>query len=896
MRKYFFAVLGLLAAGGISHGLEANWQTMNLAGGKIHMLAMDPNDNDILLAAGAQSVYRSIDAGNTWSAVLNGIKPAAVSFAPGQAGRAYANSSYAGATYRSDDSGATWVFVSSMNIPYAAVAIGMPADPADARLIYGADNETRAVYKSAGGGNGDWVSIHSLADDGSVITQLIAPSTGTVCFTVAKTGYGNSGAVYCSTDTGTTWNSTVTLSVFSLAANPGNPADLYAGGYQTVLRSTDSGATWAGIDVSGTFGPGLYDSDNDKSLFRIVVKSTGDVVACNGGTCYESVNGGLNWGTGFVIDSTLSNNSFAADGDGSLLYSAGGNTLYIADGYSGAALYKKTGSGSFETSNGGLYNVSFSGLLHDPVNSSRIYATSGADFYASTDSGTVWTQRYFDGFRAGAPDWYEAMTVDTDGTLYAGINGVVYASADAGLSWNAVYTFDTGDVGNIMSLVFDPKDLSRQTLYLGTGLGGQENIAAGLYKSIDKGGDWAQIYINGSTSTVTHIALSTTTPGLMYAASYPDYIHDENTAYLYKTINGGASWTRIEQPLDDTTGLPGGSINTLQLDPDYDGTLYAANEWNVMRSTDSGASWSRLYYDANGGIKKFLLARGADGARLMHIGLDDKIYTSINEGADWTLFGSGFNGVKTLASGSLYAGTDAGLFKSEVNASNISTTTATLLVSTGTSGATLAVNIPPAAFGSGVSVMTSLLDISTRAFAALTPTALGISVQTSISTQPAVPVTLTFNYENSDVSGLDTGQLVIVTLSTSVAAGYEVLASTAYPLLKKVVATTSHFSDFALAAYTGSGSAPAANPKAYPVPFNPMTQAGMNFINLGANSRVQIFNVVGQLIRSFEASASGTAVWDGKNSGGKTVASGVYIALLKNQAQSACRLKIAVEK
>lgn len=60
---------------------------------------------------------------------------------------------------------------------------------------------------------------------------------------------------------------------------------------------------------------------------------------------------------------------------------------------------------------------------------------------------------------------------------------------------------------------------------------------------------------------------------------------------------------------------------------------------------------------------------------------------------------------------------------------------------------------------------------------------------------------------------------------------------------------------------------------AYPNPFNSSTI--IEYANVG-DGRLQIFDIMGRAVRSFELSESGKIVWDGTDSGGNSVVSGIY--------------------
>lgn len=70
----------------------------------------------------------------------------------------------------------------------------------------------------------------------------------------------------------------------------------------------------------------------------------------------------------------------------------------------------------------------------------------------------------------------------------------------------------------------------------------------------------------------------------------------------------------------------------------------------------------------------------------------------------------------------------------------------------------------------------------------------------------------------------------------------------------------------------------------YPNPFNPSTTIEYNLPEAG-DVEIRIFNMNGQLVRSFSANDLSAGinkiVWDGKNEMGATVASGLYVCKVK---------------
>ncbi|HOX23069.1 MAG TPA: hypothetical protein PLL10_06350, partial [Elusimicrobiales bacterium] len=71
--------------------------------------------------------------------------------------------------------------------------------------------------------------------------------------------------------------------------------------------------------------------------------------------------------------------------------------------------------------------------------------------------------------------------------------------------------------------------------------------------------------------------------------------------------------------------------------------------------------------------------------------------------------------------------------------------------------------------------------------------------------------------------------------------------------------------------------------------------AKMNFTSLPSGSTLKIYTFAGELARSFDGDSSGMIVWDGKNSSGQDMASGVYLALLEYNGSRKI-IKVAIER
>jgi hypothetical protein len=251
-------------------------------------------------------------------------------------------------------------------------------------------------------------------------------------------------------------------------------------------------------------------------------------------------------------------------------------------------------------------------------------AADGAGLQRSDDGGQSWRQALDAGVRsiAGHPRATQA--------LYLGAaDGAVYRSADSGASWDLCPRDARPAESGAACVVVAPDNPQR--LYLGLGAGG-------AWSSADAGDHWAR-YGEGLPDAVMEIAADPAQPGVLYAAA---------GGALYHCAAAGARWELL--------GAPGaGQYVALVALPGKAPVLLAA--WagdGIMRSADSGASWSAVESDVawQGEVTTIAAAR-------YHIdtafagGAGGQLAQSADRGRTWQGFKSGLGPVRSIAAARL---------------------------------------------------------------------------------------------------------------------------------------------------------------------------------------------------------------------------------------------------
>lgn len=172
-------------------------------------------------------------------------------------------------------------------------------------------------------------------------------------------------------------------------------------------------------------------------------------------------------------------------------------------------------------------------------------------------------------------------------TIYFGTQ-YLYRSRDRGETWERV-TGDMsygdkakiGDVPHQLIITIAESPKKKGLVYTGTDDGR-------LYVSIDDGKEFAELTQNlPKLQWIAKVVASRHDEATVYVAQQGRY--DEDFAVrLYKSTNYGRTFTSL------AGNLPGGPINMIREDPVSPNVLYAANDFGVYVTTDGGARWDVL--------------------------------------------------------------------------------------------------------------------------------------------------------------------------------------------------------------------------------------------------------------------------------------------------------------
>jgi photosystem II stability/assembly factor-like uncharacterized protein len=178
-----------------------------------------------------------------------------------------------------------------------------------------------------------------------------------------------------------------------------------------------------------------------------------------------------------------------------------------------------------------------------------------------------------------------------------GFGDGVYKSTDAGKTWKRAGLENSEHIQNIF---VDPRNSN--VVYV-TAIGPLWSSGGdrGLFKTTDGGATWKAVLSIGPDTGATDLAMDPRKPDTLYVAmlqrrrAVGQLIGGGPESGIYKSTNGGASWTKL------TKGLPTVEMGRvgLAINPKSPNTIYALvtaqkDEGGFFRSDDAGASWTRI--------------------------------------------------------------------------------------------------------------------------------------------------------------------------------------------------------------------------------------------------------------------------------------------------------------
>ncbi|MEM9548417.1 MAG: fibronectin type III domain-containing protein [Bacteroidota bacterium] len=477
--NYSIGVLKSTNGGSTWNTTGLNWSTSSTR--LIRAMVMHPNDVNTLLLASNDGIYRTTNAGGSWTKEQSGnfydieLKPQATS-----------NTFYACTKtqiYRSTNNGDSW---SSQHTLSGTNRIALATSEDNVNYVYA------LASKSSGSG---FKGVYRSTDSGQSYTERSTSPN--------LLGWSSSG----SDSNGQGWYDLV------IAVDPNNANSVHVAGVNH-WRSTDGGANWT-IKSTWNGSGGVQEVHADKHALEWQDNNT--LWEGNDGGIYKTTNDGDNW-TDRTSNLVISQ-----------LYKIGvseqDNKVIGGLQDNGTKLRNNNSNWTDEIGGDGM------DCAINPNDASVLYGSLYyGDIRRSTNGGSSWTN-----ISNAIPEesgenaaWVTPYVLDPSNpsTIVVGYENV-YRSTNQGNSWAKI-----GDNLTSSTLLYaDIAPSDSDYIYVGR--------ASSMWKTSDGGTNWTSP--GGPGSSTAMVKVSPTNPETLYAVRQ----RYNSNSQVYKSTNGGTSWTSI---------------------------------------------------------------------------------------------------------------------------------------------------------------------------------------------------------------------------------------------------------------------------------------------------------------------------------------------------------------
>ena len=490
-----------------------------------------------------------------------------------------------------------------------------------------------------------------------------------------------SAGIMKSTDGGNTWATTGLSFIQSnrdiitrLLINPTNPDILIAACSNGIYQTTNAGATWTHVYSGNPVYSIAFKPGSPDTLYG--VNNSSLIVSYNGGNSWSVLFAGINP----VADRATVAVSPAAP---NAIWVLNANDSLVCSHDRGATF---TGTAMSPADSAYFYGYYDRVLAVSPTDSQYIVAC-GMIMAFSADGGNSWAglnppeDVHVDNHAMAINPLHTA-------TIYSGNDGGISVTRNAGLTWqnlsnglviSQVYRISASQQSPYIFVagLQDNGSLTYNDTAWNCVLGG-DGVACAINPNDDSlqicsetFGSFFMSYNRGDS--FTYLPVSTET-GNWVAPVVFDPNNNQNIYFgiqhIYATYNQGASFTE----LDTTAYFPGGAL-CLAIGASNSHVLYASDQAKVFRTTDGGASWTNvtgtlpstsvaithIAVDPRDPMRVFVTFSGYTAGR--------KVYLSTTGGTTWTNISQDLPNlpadcisIDTSNLGALFVGTDIGVY------------------------------------------------------------------------------------------------------------------------------------------------------------------------------------------------------------------------------------------
>lgn len=448
---------------------------------QISKLLIDPANTSTILAASSAGIFRSTDAGATFTLVQAGSFKD-MEFKPGDPNIVYtAGTEF----YRSTNNGQTWSKITTGIAAAATLSrIAIAVTPHDNNYVYLLAAKAATDYGFEG--------IYRSTNSGQTFSKVTTSTPSNVL------GWNSNGG-----DTGGQgWYD------LAIAASPADKNEIIVGGVN-IWRSTNGGSSFSiNGHWTGSGAPYVHADVHD----LIYVSGSTYFAGCDGGI-FKTTNGGAAW-------TDLSDGLQIAQ-----MYGFGQSTTnanLLIQGWQDNGTNRYNGTWSQVMGGDGML------CFIDWNNNQNMWGSQyEGSLNRSTNGGNSWSNATGNINETGA--WVTPWSQDpvASGTIYAGFQNL-WKSTNGGVSWTKISTLT--NTANVTTFAVSPAN--NQVIWL--------SKPGGLYKTSNGGTTWVTVS-NVPPGTITGIACSNTDANKAWIT----YSGFNNSNKVFQTNDQGVSWINL---------------------------------------------------------------------------------------------------------------------------------------------------------------------------------------------------------------------------------------------------------------------------------------------------------------------------------------------------------------
>lgn len=206
-------------------------------------------------------------------------------------------------------------------------------------------------------------------------------------------------------------------------------------------------------------------------------------------------------------------------------------------------------------------------------------------------------------------------------------------SSKSAISWNSVGPYNVG--GRVRAIAIS--NANPNVVYA-------SSVSGGIFKSTDAGALWTPTSDYAANLAISSIVINPTDNNIIYAGTGEGFFNYDAVRGegVLKSTDGGVSWMMLKS-FSGPLGYPY-YINDLYLRPDSVNILYAASNYGVFKTTNSGSNWNFIHQGTS--ARATQIVHDPNNPLIFYVcygnHTQDGIYKTTNGGASFTKLTTGF--------------------------------------------------------------------------------------------------------------------------------------------------------------------------------------------------------------------------------------------------------------